>query len=152
MNYLESMQKMCNEYRKKGGNFTKFAISKEKEISSWRYATEDELAKAVEMLTEIEGHCHRYSSKLRTLNFIVNLSISILVLCFVMLHLTAILSNSILLVIILLMSIIVIPVCIVTAIIRMRLYKKFSVLERDRKVCNSCIQSKQDYNRIDVKS
>jgi hypothetical protein len=40
MNYLESMQEMCDEYRKNGGNFAKFAISKEKDIGSWRYATE----------------------------------------------------------------------------------------------------------------
>ena len=152
MNYLESMQEMCDEYRKNGGNFAKFAISKEKEIGSWRDATKDELVKALEILSQSEEQCHRYSSKLKTQNITLLLSVSILILCFVLLSLSIVVNNLILLLLITVTTIIAITVYLTTFISKTRVSKSLFLLEGDRRICNSCIQSKQDCDRINAKS
>jgi hypothetical protein len=151
MNYLDSMQEMCDEYRKSGGNFAKFAISKEKEIGSWRYATENELIEALKILSQIDEKCRCFTSKLKTQNITLLLSMSILILCFSLLSFSTAIANLTLLLIVTVTVMIAITVYFTTFISKTRLSKSLFLLEGDRRVCNSCIQSKQDYDRINAK-
>ena len=141
------MQAMFLEYRKCGGNFTRFLTSKETEISNWRYATPSEFEEALEIQRILAGKCAESNRKLKYINKVYFSTLAAQVLIYGLLLLGSFYQNHVLLIAGIVLSLPSFVIFIPAFVIHVRRSINKRHLSGDKRICDECIKSKQDDDR-----
>jgi hypothetical protein len=146
-NNIETMQAMFLEYRKRGGNFTRFLTSKETEISNWRYATQPEFEEALKIQEILADKYTESNKKLKYINKVYFSTLVTLALVYGLLMVGSFYQNPVLLIAGIIISLPSFIVFIPAFIVHARRTINTRRLSRDKRICDECIKSKQDYDR-----